>query len=62
VTRRCSLVPLVAELDQTEYGGESEEQQHRVEEDKPGDTEPSNIYRRSAYALSWLTHPGGHKG
>jgi hypothetical protein len=31
-------MPLIMEFDETEGCGESEEEEHRVEEDEPGDT------------------------
>jgi hypothetical protein len=37
------LVSLVVEFDEAEDRGESEEEQHRVEEDEPGNAQPSDV-------------------
>ena len=44
MTGEDSLVALIVELDESERRGECEEQEHRVEQDEPGDTQPSDIY------------------
>ena len=38
-----SLVPLIVEFDQAENSREREEQEHRVEQDETGYTEPADI-------------------
>jgi hypothetical protein len=38
------LVLLIDEFGETEDGGECKEEKHRVEEDKPADAEPGEIY------------------